>query len=87
MIHPENQAFDLIAWSGRRLAWPAIYVIFVIRGHKRSSRWGAEKGFLEPALWHDQWWSLMACPLSGASHAPGWSPASLKIGALGGLIW
>ena len=33
MIHPVNQAFDLIAWSGRRLAWPAIYVIYVIRGH------------------------------------------------------
>ena len=28
MIHPVNQAFDLIAWSGRRLAWPAIYVIY-----------------------------------------------------------
>jgi hypothetical protein len=32
MIHPVNQAFDLIAWSGRRLAWPAIYVQVII-GH------------------------------------------------------
>ena len=87
MIHPVNQAVDLIAWSGRRLAWPAIfviYVIYIIRGHlggvpKRDS--------LNQPFGMTSGGPCMACPLSGASPAPGWPPASLKIGALGGQIW